>query len=263
MNPELIKDKVIAITGGGAGLGLATAQALVKHGAKVALLGRRQDVLDKAVAELGKDASGKQNAKGFVCDVIKKSDVTKAFADLHAHFGKLDGIVNNAGIARPDPVEHMTEDDIVAQLNTNLLGTIFCSQVAIPLLRANGHGLILNLSSATVRHDNEISHLSVYAATKAAVDRFSKELREEVKADRICVTVFSPGAVFTEFGLGWDEKKMSAALHEWQKKGKTFDGYMKPEVIGSSIAMCFAYPKGVAVDFMEVKPSKVSEKPLF
>lgn len=258
MNPELIKDKVIAITGGGAGLGFATAQALVKLGAKVALLGRRQDVLDKAVAELGE-----AQAKGFVCDVTKKSDVTKAFAALHAHFGKLDGIVNNAGIARPDPVEHMTEDDIVAQLNTNLLGTIFCSQVAIPLLRANGHGLILNLSSATVRHDNEISHLSVYAATKAAVDRFSKELREEVKADRICVTVFSPGAVFTEFGLGWDEKKMSAALHEWQKKGKTFDGYMKPEVIGSSIAMCFAYPKGVAVDFMEVKPSKVSEKPLF
>lgn len=258
MNPELIKDKVIAITGGGAGLGLATAQALVKHGAKVALLGRRQEVLDKAVAELGAS-----NAHGFVCDVSKKTDVENAFAALHAHFGKLDGIVNNAGIARPDPVEKMTEEDIVAQLNTNLLGTIFCSQAAIPLLRANGHGLILNLSSATVRHDNEISHLAVYAATKAAVDRFSKELREEVKADRICVTVFSPGAVFTEFGLGWDPVKMSAALHEWQKKGKTFDGYMKPDVIGSSIAMCFSYPKGVAVDFMEVKPSKVSEKPLF
>ena len=258
MNPELIKDKVIAITGGGAGLGLATAQALVKHGAKVALLGRRQDVLDKAVAELGA-----AHACGFVCDVTRKPDVEKAFAALHAHFGKLDGLVNNAGIARPDPVEKMSEADIVAQINTNFLGTIFCCQAAIPLLRANGHGLILNLSSATVRHDNEISHLSVYAATKAAVDRFSKELREEVKADRICVTVFSPGAVFTEFGLGWDEKKMSAALHEWQKKGKTFDGYMKPDVIGGSIAMCFAYPKGVAVDFMEVKPSKVSEKPLF
>jgi NAD(P)-dependent dehydrogenase (short-subunit alcohol dehydrogenase family) len=258
MNPELIKDKIIAITGGGAGLGLATAQALVKLGAKVALLGRRQDVLDKAVAELGESS-----AKGFVCDVTRKADVVKAFAELHTHFGKLDGLVNNAGIARPDPVEKMTEEDIVAQINTNLLGTIFCCQAAIPLLRANGHGLILNLSSATVRHDNEISHLSVYAATKAAVDRFSKELREEVKADRICVTVFSPGAVFTEFGLGWDEKKMSAALHEWQKKGKTFDGYMKPEVIGSSIAMCFGYPKGVSVDFMEVKPSKVSEKPLF
>jgi NADP-dependent 3-hydroxy acid dehydrogenase YdfG len=258
MNPELIKDKVIAITGGGAGLGLATAQALVKLGAKVALLGRRQDVLDKAAAELGA-----AHACGFVCDVTRKPDVEKAFAALHAHFGKLDGLVNNAGIARPDPVEKMSEADIVAQINTNFLGTIFCCQAAIPLLRANGHGLILNLSSATVRHDNEISHLSVYAATKAAVDRFSKELREEVKADRICVTVFSPGAVFTEFGLGWDEKKMSAALHEWQKKGKTFDGYMKPDVIGSSIAMCFAYPKGVAVDFMEVKPSKVSEKPLF
>lgn len=258
MNPELINGKVIAITGGGAGLGLATAQVLVKFGAKVALLGRRQDVLDKAVAELGAD-----NAAGFVCDVAKKSEVEKAFAALHAHFGKLDGLVNNAGIARPDPIEKMDEADIVAQINTNLLGTIFCSQVAIPLLRQNGSGLIVNLSSATVRHDNEISHLAVYAATKAAVYRFSKELREEVKGDRICVTVFSPGAVFTEFGLGWDPQKLSTALHDWQKKGKNFDGYMKPEVIGSSIAMCFAYPKGVAVDFMEVKPAKLSEKPLF
>lgn len=258
MNPELIKDKVIAITGGGAGLGFATAQALVKLGAKVALLGRRQDVLDKAVSELGSE-----HAQGFACDVTKKADVVRAFAALHAHFGKLDGLVNNAGIARPDPVEHMTEEDIVAQLNTNLLGLVFCCQAAIPLLRANGHGLILNLSSATVRHENEISHLAVYAATKAAVDRFSKELREEVKADRIGVTVFSPGAVFTEFGLGWDPQKMSAALHDWQKKGKTFDGYMKPEVIGSSIAMCFGYPKGVAIEFMEVKPCKITEKPLF
>ncbi|MEZ5539800.1 MAG: SDR family oxidoreductase [Pseudomonadales bacterium] len=258
MNPELIKEKVIAITGGGAGLGLATAQALVKLGAKVALLGRRQEILDKAVAELGADS-----AAGFVCDVAKKAEVVNAFAALHTHFGKLDGIVNNAGIARPDPIEKMEEADIVAQINTNVLGTIFCSQVAIPLLRQNGGGLIVNLSSATVRHDNEISHLSVYAATKAAVDRFSKELRDEVKEDRIGVTVFSPGAVFTEFGLGWDQQKLSAALHDWQKKGKNFDGYMKSEVIGGAIASCFAYPKGVAVEFMEVKPCKVSEKPLF
>lgn len=258
MNPELIRNKVVAITGGGAGLGLATAQALVQSGARVALLGRRQDVLDKAVAGLGE-----ANARGFVCDVTKKADVVQAFAAVHAHFGKLDGLVNNAGVARPDPIEVMSEEDILAQVNTNLLGTIYCCQAAIPLLRANGHGLIVNLSSATVRHDNEMSHLSVYAATKAAVDRFSKELRDEVKGDRICVTVFSPGAVFTEFGLGWDPAKMSAALHDWQKKGKHFDGYMKADVIGSSIASCFGYPKGVSVDFMEVKPSKVTEKPLF
>lgn len=258
MNPELIKDKVIAITGGGAGLGLSMAQALVKFGAKVALLGRRQEILDKAVAELGAG-----NAQGFVCDVTSKASVSCAFAALHTHFGKLDGLINNAGLARPDPIEFMSEEDILAQLNTNLLGLIFCCQAAIPLLRANGSGLIVNLSSATVRHENEMSHLSVYAATKAAVDRFSKELREEVRADHIGVTVFSPGAVFTEFGLGWDMKKTSAALHDWQKKGKHFDGYMDADNVGGSIAICFGYPKGVAVEFMEVKPCQITEKPLF
>lgn len=258
MNPALIKDKVIAITGGGAGLGFAMAQALVQCGAKVALLGRRQAVLDKAVAELGAD-----NAAGFVCDITRKTEVQATFAALHTHFGKLDGLVNNAGLARPDPVEMMSEDDILAQLNTNFLGLVFCCQAAIPLLRSNGSGLIVNLSSATVRHDNEMSHLSVYAATKAAVDRFSKELREEVKGDHICVTVFSPGAVFTEFGLGWDMQKTSTALHAWQKKGTQFDGYMDAAVVGHSIAMCFSYPKGVAVEFMEVKPSIITDKPIF
>ena len=74
--------------------------------------------------------------------------------------------------------------------------------------------------------------------------------------DGIGVTVFSPGAVMTDFGMGWDPDKMSAALHAWQKKGPTYDGHMPPEVIGKSIAACFGYPAGSYVDFMEVKPNK-------
>lgn len=257
MNTQLIKGKVIAITGGGAGLGFFAAQALVALGASVALLGRRQSALDEACAKLG------SQARGFVCDVADKSQVDGAFAEIVQWQGRLDGLINCAGIARPDRVEDLVAEEVVQQININVLGTIWCSQAAIAPLRASGGGLILNVSSATVRHDNEISHLSVYAASKAAVERFSKELREEVKADRIGVTVFSPGAVMTEFGLGWDPGKTSAALHAWQRKGTHFDGYMKPEVVGQSIAHCFALPPGVACEFMEVKPCKVTEKPLF
>lgn len=258
MNNQLINGKVIAITGGGAGLGFFAAQALVAQGAKVALLGRRQPALDEACEKLGATS-----ALGFSCDVSDKQQVDAAFAKIEAHFGQLNGLINCAGIARPDRVENLIAEEVMQQININLLGTIWCSQAAIPRLRAAGGGLILNVSSATVRHDNEISHLSVYAASKAAVERFSHELRQEVKADRIGVTVFSPGAVMTEFGFGWDPAKTSAALHEWQKKGTHFDGYMKPEIIGQSIAACFGFPSGVACEYMEVKPCKVAEKPLF
>lgn len=258
MNNQLIQGKVIAITGGGAGLGFFAAQALVAQGAKVALLGRRQQALDEACEKLGAE-----QAAGFSCDVSDKQQVDSAFARIQTHFGQLNGLVNCAGMARPDRIENLIADEVVQQININLLGTIWCSQAAIPLLRTAGGGLIVNISSATVRHDNEISHLSVYAASKAAVERFSHELRQEVKPDRIAVTVFSPGAVMTEFGMGWDPAKTSAALHDWQKKGTHFDGYMKPEIVGQSIAACFAFPLGVACEYMEVKPCKVTEKPLF
>lgn len=258
MNTQLITGKVIAITGGGAGLGFFAAQALVAQGAKVALLGRRQQTLDEACDKLGRT-----QAFGVSCDVSDKAQVEAAFAAVVAHYGQLNGLINCAGIARPDRIEELVADEVQQQININLLGTIWCSQAVIPHLRAAGGGLIVNISSATVRHDNEISHLAVYAATKAGVERLSQELRQEVKADRIGVTVFSPGAVLTEFGMGWEPAKMSAALHDWQKKGPHFDGYMKPEVVGQSIAACFAFPAGVACEYMEVKPCKLAEKPLF
>lgn len=252
-----MQNKVIIVTGGSKGLGFATAKALLEQGAKVAILARNQAAIDKALGELG------ENAMGLSVDISNKAAVNSAFAQVKQHFGRLDGLVNNAGLARPNAIESLPEDDLLLQINTNFIGLVYCCQAAIPLLRENQGGLIVNVSSASVHHENEMSHLSIYAASKAAVEVFSRELRHEVSKDNIGVSVVVPGSTESEFAAGFDFEKLKQALVAWQDKGPTFDGTMKAESMGKAIAHCFTYPTGVTVDFMEVKPHKTSPKPIF
>lgn len=253
----MINDKVIIVTGGSKGLGFATAKSLIEQGAKVGILARDQKAIDKAVGKLG------ANAFGVSVDVADRDSVFAAFAAVKAHFGKLDGLVNNAGLARPNSIEALPVEDLQLQINTNFTGLVYCCQAAIPLLRENGGGLIVNVSSASVHHENEMSHLSIYAASKAAVEVFSRELRHEVTKDGIGVSVVVPGSTASEFAAGFDFDKLKVALNAWLDKGKYFDGTMQAEQIGQAIAHCFTYPKGVSVDFLEVKPHMPTEKPVF
>lgn len=253
----MLKDKVILVTGGSKGLGFATAKALVEQGAKVAILARNQQAIDKAVNALG------ENVLGLSVDIANKASVFAAFEQVKQHFGRLDGVVNNAGLARPSRIESLAEQDLLLQINTNFVGLVYCCQAAIPLLRENQGGLIVNVSSASVHHENEMSHLSIYAASKAAVETFSRELRHEVSKDNIGVTVLVPGSTESEFAAGFDFDLLKEALVAWQDKGPNFDGTMKAEEIGNAIAHCFTYPQGVTVDFMEIKPHKISPKPIF
>lgn len=254
----MLSDKVIIVTGGSKGLGFATCKSLVSMGAKVGVLARSEKDIKKAVQELGGS-----NAFGVAIDVADKESVTTAFAAVKNHFGRLDGLVNNAGLARPNTIETLPIEDLMLQINTNFVGLVYCCQAAIPLLREQGGGLIVNISSATVHHENEMSHLSIYAATKAAVEAFSRELRYEVTKDKIGVTVLVPGSAESEFGAAFDFGKLTLAVREWQNRGKYYDGTMKPEQIGQAIAHCFTYPAGVTVDYMEVKPHMPCEKPYF
>jgi len=252
-----IKDSVIAITGASQGLGLAAAKVLVDRGAKVALIARNREALEKACIALG------ANAKAFPTDITDQNAVQLAFTDIHAAFGRLDGIVNNAGLARPNKICDTDPQELMLQLNTNIAGVIYCCQAALPFLKQSSNGRILNISSASARSRMEISHLGVYSATKCAVDRLSDELRDEMREEGIAVTVLSPGATMTDFAAGWDVKKLTKAFRAWTKKSKYFDGYMDVKYVGQAIADCFNYPKGVSVDFIEIRPSKLEEKPVF
>ncbi len=257
MSTSQVKDKVIVVTGASKGIGLATAQALISRGAKVALLARDKDRLMAAVAGL---KSG--DAFGLPVDVCDKSAVEKAFAAVIGKWGRLDGLVNNVGFQYSRRIEVSPESEIRRLVDLNFLSAVFTCQAAIPLMRKAGGGRIVNVSSASVRNDNEFAHMAFYSASKAALDHFSKELRHEVKKDNIMVTVFSPGAVATGSIENFDPVAVGEAMQAWLEKGPKFDGAMQADTVGAALAGCFELPPGVAIEFMEVRPNMVTPKQL-
>jgi NADP-dependent 3-hydroxy acid dehydrogenase YdfG len=252
-----VSGRVIAVTGASQGLGLAISENLINSGARVALLARNADALEEICAR------HPEQAQAFPTDVTDPVAVKASFDRIKESFGNLDGLVNNAGLARPNKLADVTPEELSLQLNTNISGLLYCCQAALPLLRESDNGRIVNISSASARSRLEIAHLGIYAATKAAVDRLSEELRDELREEGVAVTVLSPGATMTDFAAGFDVEKLQAATRAWHKKGKDYDGYMEAEFIGQAVVDCLAYPKGVCIDFVEIRPNKNEEKPWF
>jgi NAD(P)-dependent dehydrogenase (short-subunit alcohol dehydrogenase family) len=257
MNQSYVKDQVIVITGASRGIGLGAAQALHARGAKVALIARDRARLDEAAAALG---AGRVMA--IAADVCNKAALVEAFAQVASRWGRIDGVVNNVGFQFARRIEATPEEEARKIVDLNLFSVLFGCQAAIPHLRKAGGGRIVNISSATVRHDNEFSHLGLYSASKAAVEHLSNDLRHELKADRIMVTVFSPGAVATGSIANFDPAAAGEAMQDWLTKGPKWDGVTQPEVVGEAIAACFELPPGVAVEFIEVRPNMPMPKML-
>lgn len=253
---SMLDGRVVVVTGGSQGFGLAIARALVAQGAKVGLVSRNQEALDKAVAGLG-------NACAHAADVADPAAVKQAIDAIGAHFGRIDGLVNNAGIARPDPLAEVSADDFNLMWGVNVGGVLWASQAVLPWLRKSDNPRIVTITSASARHDDEMSHLGIYASTKAAVERLIIELRQELLAEGIAVTSVSPGFAATDFAAGWDFAKLQRAAAEWRKRSPEFNEGMTVDDIGAAVAHCFTYPRGVAVDFMEVRPTTPTIKPEF
>lgn len=245
-----LSNKTYIVTGASKGFGLAISKALLAKGANVGMLARNPEDLQQAAAALG------GNALGVPCDIANKAQVQHAFAMVVQHFGQLDGLINNAGLARPGSVETIVEEELLLQVNTNFVGTVLCSQAAVPLLKASGNPRIINISSASAWHYDEMLHLSIYAATKAAVERFTRDLRNEVRDYGIGVSCIRPGNVMTEFAAGWNEQRFMAGLEAWHKTGPTMDTGMEVEDVAKAVLQCLEYPQHVAVDLMEIRPNK-------
>ncbi len=247
----LLENKTCIVTGASKGFGLAISKALLAAGANVGMLARGDEVLQQVVAGLGST-----KAIGFACDVSNSEEVRAAFFQIKQHFGSLNAVINNAGLARPGSVEKIREDELLLQVNTNFVGTVLCCQAAIPLLRGEDNPRIINISSASAWHYDEMLHLSIYAATKAAVERFSRDLRNEVKEDGIAVTCVRPGAAWTNFSDGWDDELLNEGFDAWRKVGATMDSGMEVEHVADAIVHSLSYPAGVSVDLLEVRPNK-------
>lgn len=254
MNSAL-EDRVFIVTGGSKGFGLAIAQSLIEQGARVGLVGRNVAALNAAVKMVGED-----QAFGVTADVAHKEDITAAFAQIKQHFGRLDGLINNAGVARPSTVENLVEEEVIQQTQTNFLGTVFCCQVVIPLLRGGDNPRIINISSASAWHYDEMSHLSIYASTKAAVERFTRDLRVELQGDGIGVTCIRPGGAWTNFADDWNPDALTAGLEAWAHSGTYMDTGMEVKQVGDAVAYAVSQPAGVAVDLLEIRPNVPTKK---
>lgn len=255
---SLLKNKTYIVTGASKGFGLAITQQLLAQGANVGMLARNNQDLQAAAESLGSDA-----VLALACDISDKSQVQDAFAAVKQHFGQLNGLINNAGLAKPASVETIIEEELLLQVNTNFVGTVLCCQAAIPLLRGQENPRIINISSASAWHYDEMLHLSIYASTKAAVERFTRDLRTELQTDGIGVTCVRPGAAWTDFSNGWDDERLKAGLEAWLNTGPTMDAGMEVTHVADAIVHSLSYPAGVAVDLLEVRPNqpipKISE----
>jgi NAD(P)-dependent dehydrogenase (short-subunit alcohol dehydrogenase family) len=187
-NPFDLSGKVAVVTGGGTGLGKGMAAGLAQAGALVVLAGRRQDVVDRAAAEM-RAAGGK--AEGVSLDVTRITELPAFFDEVVKRHGALDILVNNAGTNRRNPALEYTEQDWDAVLTLNLKSVFFCCQAAARIMKERGGGKIVNTASlaSTVTSLNQ----AAYAPSKGGVRLLTMHLALELAPYRINVNAIGPG----------------------------------------------------------------------
>jgi NAD(P)-dependent dehydrogenase (short-subunit alcohol dehydrogenase family) len=180
------------ITGSSRGLGHALTRAALDAGDRVAATARRPDQLDDLLTEYG------ERVYPIGLDVTDAGAARSAIADAHRHFGRLDVIVNNAGYANVSPIETGNDDDFRAQFETNFWGVYHVSKAAIPVLREQGDGLIMQISSVGGRVGGSPG-IASYQAAKFAIDGFSRVLRAETAPFGVKVLVVEPSGFRTDW----------------------------------------------------------------
>ncbi len=182
-----LEGKVAIVTGGSTGIGLATAQEFASEGAHVFITGRRQNELDAAVKQIGKNATAIQS------DVSNLDDLDRLFATVKEEEGRIDVLFANAGVAEFVPLGSITEEHFDKTFSINVKGLLFTVQKALPLF-ADGGSIILN---ASVAGSKGFEAFSVYSATKAAVRSFARTWTADLKPRKIRVNTVSPGPIET------------------------------------------------------------------
>jgi NAD(P)-dependent dehydrogenase (short-subunit alcohol dehydrogenase family) len=200
-----LNGKTAVITGGATGIGLAAAKRFVEEGAFVFIFGRRQKALDAALAGLGPNARA---VKGSVSD---PADLDRLYAAVKAERGTLDIVFANAGAGSQAALGKITAEHIDEHFDTNVKGTIFTVQQALPLMGQGGSIILTGSSAGTTGAPG----MSAYSASKAAVRNLARSWAEDLKGTGIRVNVLSPGATATDLAkeaLGEEGQKVYAAM---------------------------------------------------
>jgi short-subunit dehydrogenase len=183
--------RVAVITGGSRGLGLLIARQLRKERARVALLARNRDELARAKELLGDNNS----VITIACDVAERTLVRQAIEIVAHHFGRIDMLINNAGVIQVGPLEHMTYADYHQAMNVHFWGALHCTEAVLPYMRQRHCGRIVNIAS--IGGLIAVPHLAPYSASKFALVGYSDAVRAEVAKDGVRVTTVCPGLMRT------------------------------------------------------------------
>ena len=186
-----ITDHVFVVTGASSGIGRSTAEALTARGAKVALIARNTDALTNLAASL-------PGSLAVTADVTDFAALTGAIEAVHRHYGRLNGLINNAGRGYGASVEHIDPSAFTDIVTLNVLAPIVAMQAVIPIMRAAGAGVIVNVNSGT--SFMTIPDYSVYSASKRALLGITQTARGELAPDGIVVSEVYPGMTATDFG---------------------------------------------------------------
>jgi NAD(P)-dependent dehydrogenase (short-subunit alcohol dehydrogenase family) len=247
--------KIVVIAGASTGVGRASAVRFAAEGATVVLLARRKALLEELAAEIG------PNACPIVTDVTDSGSVRAAFGQVAAEFGRIDALVNSAGITRIKAIEEATDEDIADSVGTNLIGPIYTTRSAIPLLRAAGGGDLVNISSEiTLDH---MPLMTLYSASKHGLNGFTTAMSRELRNEAIRVTLVILGAVgdtgvYENFGEGALEK----AWPIWEADGYLTRMSGSRLLLSATVADVLHHvvtrPPELMLDVVHVRPAPTS-----
>jgi len=214
-----LRDKVVLITGGSRGLGLVLAREFASHGARLALCARDPDELQLALAELYNAGC---DAVGMPCDVSCPDEVVCMVAAIREHFGRIDVLVNNAGVIEVGPMEEMTLADHEEAMETHFWGPLYCTLAVLDEMQQRRSGRILNITS--IGGKVAVPHLLPYVASKFALVGFSEGLRAELAKDGVLVTTAVPGLMRTGSPRNATFKGQNRLEYAWFDVGDSLPG---------------------------------------
>ncbi|CAH0315506.1 SDR family oxidoreductase [Peribacillus simplex] len=239
-----IKDKVVIITGASSGIGEATAKELTSKGAKLVLAARREDRLEKLQKEIQNNGG---QAIYKVTDVSSHEQMEELAFYALEEYGKIDVIVNNAGVMPLSPVYQKKIKEWDTMIDVNIKGVLYGIAAVLPSMRERKEGHIINVSSIA-------GHLvfpagSVYSGTKFAVRAITEGLRIEEASNNIRTTIISPGTITTELLETITDLELKSAIVEDSKIG------IEPASIARAIVFAIEQPSDVAINEMIVRPT--------
>jgi NADP-dependent 3-hydroxy acid dehydrogenase YdfG len=246
--PKPLEGRVAVVTGASSGIGEATALALARDGAAVALGARRRERLE----ELAKRISS-EGGRVLVREVdVSNEDQARSFIDAASEeLGGIHVLVNNAGVMLLGPVAGADTDDWRRMIAVNLLGLLWCTHAALPLMASSGGGDIVNVSSVAGRRAD--AGAAVYNMTKFGVHGFSEALRQEALHVNVRVTTVAPGFVATEL-QGQNENPV--VLQVLERAREQIGEVLRAEDIASAIVYAVSQPPHVCLNEVLVRPTK-------